>query len=86
MNCGLEILFGQTKKSSEQQYKPNAQWESVTNHSTILQEENIMIDHFLPLIKKTKVDHRDVHLPKMTDMIEQRIQEEEAQGIAQDGW
>lgn len=86
MNFGLEILFGQRKKSSEQQYKPNAQWESATNRSTILPEENIMIDLFLPLRKKTKLDQRDVLPPKMTDTIEQRIQEEEVQGIAQDDW
>lgn len=85
MNCGLEILFGQRKKSSEQQYKPNAQLESATNRSTILREENIMIGHFLPL-RMLKVDHRDVLLPRMTDMIEQQIQEEEVPGIAQDGW
>lgn len=87
MNCGLEISFGQRKKVSEQQYKLNVQWVSATNRSTILREENIMTDHFLlPLRKKTKLDHRDVLPPKMTDMIEQRIQGEEVQGIAQDGW
>jgi len=86
MNCGLEILFGQTKKSSDQQYKANAEGELVTSRSTILLEENIMIDHFLPPRKIIEVDRRDVLPPQMTDMTEQRIQEEEVQGIAQDDW
>lgn len=86
MSCGLEILFGPTKKSSEQQYRANGEGELVTSRSTILREENITIGHFLHLRKIIEVDRRDVLLPQMIDMIEQRVQEEEVPGIAQDVW
>lgn len=74
------------KKSSEQQYKANAERELVTSRSTIRREENITIDHFLQLRKIIGTDLLGVLLPQTIDMIEQRIQEEEVPGIAQDAW
>jgi hypothetical protein len=85
MNCGLEILFGQMKKSSVQQYRANGEGELVTSRSTILREENITIGPFLHLRKIIEVDRHVVLPPQMIDM-KLRVQEEEVPGIAQDVW